>query len=62
MPIEKSTVRGRRKKLTPGKGKMQVSAPQGKRVSSMKTLNIGSQSSGSGAGKITFNPFSIVKK
>ncbi len=27
-----------------------------------QTLNIGSQSSGSGAGKITFNPFSITRK
>lgn len=27
-----------------------------------QTLNIGSQSSGAGAGKITFNPFSITKK
>lgn len=27
-----------------------------------QTLNIGSQSSGSGAGKVTFNPFQITKK
>ncbi len=27
-----------------------------------QTLNIGSQSSGAGAGKITFNPFSITRK
>jgi len=27
-----------------------------------QTLNIGSQSSGSGAGKVTFNPFSITRK
>jgi type VI secretion system secreted protein Hcp len=27
-----------------------------------QTLNIGSQSTGSGAGKITFNPFSITRK
>ena len=27
-----------------------------------QTLNIGSQSTGAGAGKITFNPFSITKK
>jgi type VI secretion system secreted protein Hcp len=27
-----------------------------------QTLNIGSQSSGSGAGKVTFNPFTITKK
>lgn len=27
-----------------------------------QTLNIGSQSSGTGAGKITFNPFSITRK
>jgi hypothetical protein len=26
------------------------------------TLNIGSQSTGSGAGKISFNPFSITRK
>jgi Type VI secretion system effector, Hcp len=26
------------------------------------TLRIGSQSSGAGAGKVTFNPFSITKK
>jgi hypothetical protein len=26
-----------------------------------KVLNIGSQSSGSGAGKVTFNPFSITR-
>jgi hypothetical protein len=50
------------RKLTAGKRKIKMSAPQGKKVSSMKTLSVGSQSSGSGAGKITFNPFSIVKK
>ena len=27
-----------------------------------QTLNIGSQSSGAGAGKVTFNPFSITRK
>ena len=27
-----------------------------------QTLNIGSQSTGAGAGKITFNPFSITRK
>jgi hypothetical protein len=27
-----------------------------------QTLNIGSQSSGAGAGKVTFNPFSITKQ
>ena len=26
-----------------------------------QTLNVGSQSSGAGAGKVTFNPFSIVR-
>lgn len=26
-----------------------------------QTLNIGSQSSGAGAGKVTFNPFSITR-
>jgi hypothetical protein len=37
----------------------------GTKMSSMKTAatpNIGSQSSGAGAGKITFNPFSITRK
>jgi type VI secretion system secreted protein Hcp len=28
----------------------------------MQTLNIGSQSTGAGAGKVTFNPFSITRK
>ena len=28
----------------------------------VQTLNIGSQSSGAGAGKVTFNPFSITRK
>jgi bacteriocin-like protein len=27
-----------------------------------QTLNIGSQSNGAGAGKVTFNPFSITRK
>jgi hypothetical protein len=27
-----------------------------------QSLNIGSQSSGAGAGKVTFNPFSITRK
>ena len=27
-----------------------------------QTLNIGSQSTGAGAGKVTFNPFSITRK
>ena len=27
-----------------------------------QVLNIGSQSSGAGAGKVTFNPFSIIRK
>jgi hypothetical protein len=27
-----------------------------------QVLNIGSQSSGAGAGKVTFNPFSITRK
>jgi hypothetical protein len=27
-----------------------------------QTLSIGSQSSGAGAGKVTFNPFSITRK
>ena len=26
------------------------------------TLNVGSQSTGAGAGKVTFNPFSITRK
>jgi hypothetical protein len=61
MAIEKSTVRGGNKSNI-GKRKIKISTPQGKKVSSMKTLSVGSQSSGRGAGKITFNPFSIVKK
>jgi hypothetical protein len=27
-----------------------------------QTLNIGSQSSGAGAGKVTFNPFSVTRE
>jgi len=41
-----------------------VSAPHPNvvHVNTSQTLNIGSQSKGAGAGKITFNPFSITRK
>ena len=38
----------------------QVAAPVVFEIS--PTLNIGSQSTGIGAGKVTFNPFSITRK
>lgn len=62
MSIEKNAVQGGTKKSASAKRKMKISAPRGQKVSSMKTLNIGSQSTGAGAGKITFNPFSITRK
>jgi hypothetical protein len=69
MSIEQRTIgsKGSVGKKIAGKnaGKKKLVAPKGERVASMKgspvgaeqTLNIGSQSSGIGAGKITFNPF-----
>jgi len=49
---------------TKGKTNHKIAVSRGKKVSSMKeqVLNIGSQSSGIGAGKITFNPFQIQRK
>jgi hypothetical protein len=46
------------------KKKLKVGDIHGEKAASMKeaAMNIGSQSSGSGAGKVTFNPFSITRK
>ena len=54
---KKSAVGTRKKAL-------KVGDTRGQRATSMKEVaaNIGSQSSGTGAGKITFNPFSITRK
>jgi hypothetical protein len=54
----KKAAAGTRKKA------LKVGHIHGEKVASMKevTANIGSQSSGAGAGKVTFNPFSITRK
>jgi hypothetical protein len=43
---------------------LKVGDIHGEKAASMKevAMNIGSQSSGAGAGKVTFNPFSITRK
>jgi hypothetical protein len=54
------------KKLGGGtrKKRLKLGAVHGEKAASMKevAMNIGSQSSGTGAGKVTFNPFSITRK
>jgi len=52
----KSAVKGADTKRKAGH---KIAVSRGKKMSSMKeqVLNIGSQSSGIGAGKVTFNPF-----
>jgi len=45
--------------VTPKVSAPQVNAPH---TDPSQTLNIGSQSKGAGAGKITFNPFQITRK
>jgi hypothetical protein len=44
--------------------RLKVGDLHGEKAASMKevAMNIGSQSSGSGAGKVTFNPFTITRK
>jgi hypothetical protein len=46
------------------KKSLNVGNIHGEKAASMKevAMNIGSQSSGAGAGKVTFNPFSITRK
>jgi hypothetical protein len=55
--VKKSTVGSRKKSL-------KIGVMHGEKAASMKevAMNIGSQSSGAGAGKVTFNPFSITRK
>lgn len=54
----KKSAGGTRKKA------LKVGDIRGQKATSMKEVaaNIGSQSSGAGAGKVTFNPFSITRK
>jgi hypothetical protein len=47
---------------TPSTGKSPVSSTVQQNLNTANTLNVGSQSGGAGAGKATFNQFSITKK
>jgi ribosomal protein L32 len=65
MAVQKNnTSKGKKALAGTRKKALKVSDMRGEKVSSMKevALNIGSQSSGAGAGKVTFNPFSITRK
>jgi hypothetical protein len=57
---------GKGKKAAAGTRKkgLKIGDIHGEKAASMKevAMNIGSQSSGAGAGKVAFNPFSITRK
>ncbi len=50
------------KKATPNNAKSGLFEIEDFSFDIEQTLNIGSQSTGAGAGKVTFNPFSITRK
>jgi hypothetical protein len=59
MSSEKQQAANKAEKPSQTPGKAEVSEAELEKVSGG---NIGSQSSGAGAGKVTFNPFSITRK
>ncbi len=64
MAMQKNSASKAKKSAAVTRKKLKVGDIHGQKSASMKevALNIGSQSSGSGAGKVTFNPFSITRK